>query len=71
MHRTTCAALVALVLAPFFAHPHAQVRQAATPYFPPAHQWEKRMPGQVGLDAAALNDAIQFSIAHENQTTRQ
>ena len=70
MHRTTCAALVALVLAPFFAHPHAQARQAATPYFPPAHQWEKRTPGQVGLDAAAVTDAIQFSIAHENQTFR-
>ena len=70
MPRTICAALVALVLAPFFAQPHAQARQASAPYFPPAHQWATRMPGQVGLDAAALNDAIQFSIAHENQTFR-
>lgn len=42
----------------------AQSRKA--PYFPERFDWQPRTPEQVGLSAAALDQAITFAVAHEN-----
>jgi len=36
-------------------------------YFPERFDWQRRTPQQTGMDAAALDDAIRFAIANENQ----
>src|SRR5882672_6990956 len=38
---------------------------AQGPYYPPAGQWAHKSPGEVGMDAAKLDDAIEFMKAHE------
>src|SRR5688572_23313129 len=44
----------------FVALPAAQ-----TSYYPPAGQWAHKTPSEVGMDAAKLNDAVEFMKAHE------
>jgi CubicO group peptidase (beta-lactamase class C family) len=40
-------------------------------YYPgPGDQWEHRAPGQAGMDAALLNEAIEFAKANETQESR-
>lgn len=39
-------------------------------YVPPAGAWEQRQPAQVGLDAAAVRDAITFAIENESSGSR-
>jgi CubicO group peptidase (beta-lactamase class C family) len=41
----------------------AQVRSSE--YFPPRDTWERRKPAEVGMDAAKLNEAIEFMKSHE------
>jgi CubicO group peptidase (beta-lactamase class C family) len=49
----------------------AQAMQGASAvYYPPRHEWEKRMPEQVGMDGATLQAAIDFAVAHENPETK-
>jgi CubicO group peptidase (beta-lactamase class C family) len=43
---------------------------ADVPYFPPAGEWQRKTPGEVGMDAAKLNDAIAFMKAHETTVAR-
>lgn len=43
---------------------------AQTKYFPPAGDWETRQPAQLGLDAAKIQEAVQFAIDSENPTPR-
>jgi CubicO group peptidase (beta-lactamase class C family) len=38
---------------------------AEAPYYPPPGQWAHKTPAEVGMDAAKLNDAIEFMKAHE------
>ena len=38
---------------------------AQTPYYPPAGEWARKAPAEVGMDAARLNDAIAFMKSHE------
>ena len=38
---------------------------AQTPYYPPAGQWARKSPAEVGMDAAKLNEAVEFMKAHE------
>ena len=38
---------------------------AQTPYYPPAGQWAHKAPAEAGMDAAKLNDAVDFMKAHE------
>ncbi|OFW01021.1 MAG: serine hydrolase [Acidobacteria bacterium RIFCSPLOWO2_02_FULL_68_18] len=59
------AALCALVIGPCLALAQAQGRQPATPYFPPPHQWERRMAAAVGFDAALLDEAVTFATSSE------
>ena len=39
---------------------------AQRPYFPDRFDWQRRAPEDVGLDAAALAEAVKFAIANEN-----
>lgn len=39
---------------------------ASADYFPPRGSWAAKPPAELGLDAAQLQRAIDFSIAHEN-----
>ena len=59
--------LLALVL--LLAAAPAPSRPAATPYWP-GHEWERRTPAQVGLDAARLDEAIAFAKANETREAR-
>src|SRR3989338_6113833 len=59
------AALCALAIGPCLALAQAQGRQPATPYFPPPHQWERRMASAVGFDAALLDEAVTFATSSE------
>ena len=39
-------------------------------YFPPRGEWERRTPEQMGMNAAALKAAVDFSIASESTALR-
>jgi CubicO group peptidase (beta-lactamase class C family) len=44
---------------------------ASRPYYPgPGDRWERRSPQQVGMDAARLQDAINFAAANESKSPR-
>jgi CubicO group peptidase (beta-lactamase class C family) len=43
-----------------------QVNRSA--YFPSRDNWERRKPAEVGMDAAKLNEAVEFMKAHETTT---
>lgn len=58
--------LLALVLA-LGATP-AQAGEAAPTYFPPRDAWARRLPAELGLDAARLAEAVAYAQSHE--TTR-
>ena len=46
----------------------AALPSAQTPYYPPAGQWAHKTPAEVGMDAAKLNDAVEFMKAHETSS---
>lgn len=67
------AALLLLVVAAAPTSPLLAQRAPAVsrPYYPgPADQWERRSPQQVGMDAARLQDAINFAVANESKSPR-
>ena len=43
---------------------------AEAPYVPPPGQWAHKAPGDVGMDAARLNEAIAFMKTHETTQAR-
>jgi len=43
---------------------------ADVPYFPPAGEWQRKAPNEVGMDAAKLDNAIAFMKAHETTVAR-
>jgi CubicO group peptidase (beta-lactamase class C family) len=57
------AGLAAAVLA-------GRAQTPAAPYFPPKGEWAARPPAAVGLDAAKLQEAIDFVVANQNTRTR-
>ena len=46
----------------------AQETSTAEAYFPPRGEWEKRKPGEVGMDAALLEEAVRFAKENETDT---
>jgi CubicO group peptidase (beta-lactamase class C family) len=44
----------------------AAAQTSGSPYFPDRFDWQHRTPQQAGFDAAKLDDAIKFALAHEN-----
>ena len=61
--RRVVASSFSIALAWWLAGAASPVAQA--PYSPPVGQWARKAPGEVGMDAAKLNDAIEFMKAHE------
>lgn len=60
------AALAALL--PTAAFAEAAATQAATQaYFPPAGDWARKSPAELGMDPAALAAAVQFAQSHETR----
>jgi CubicO group peptidase (beta-lactamase class C family) len=43
---------------------------AQTPYYPPAGQWARKTPAEVGMDATRLTAAIEFMKTHETSQAR-
>ena len=43
---------------------------SAEDYFPPRGVWEQRPPTQLGFDAARLNSAVDYALAHESTQNR-
>jgi CubicO group peptidase (beta-lactamase class C family) len=62
------AAVALLLVAPVAQAQKA--RAAATPYVPPAGQWERRSPMAVGMDSVKLADAVAFAMSKESRTPR-
>lgn len=48
----------------------ASPQQAATSYFPPARDWQRKNPSEVGMDETALKDAVAYAVANENPATK-
>ena len=48
----------------------AEQAPATQPYFPPAGNWAKKAPAEVGMDAAKLDAAIAFAKARETSWPR-
>ncbi len=44
---------------------------AQTAYYPPAGEWARKGPAEVGMDAARLNEAVEFMKANETQSPRR
>ena len=44
---------------------------AQTPYYPPAGDWARKTPAEVGMDAAKLKDAVEFMKTHETSSPRR
>ena len=61
LRRTLLTALVACLLLPGLA---------AAQYVPPAGSWEHRDPAELGLDAAAIQAAVEFAQANESENPR-
>jgi CubicO group peptidase (beta-lactamase class C family) len=49
----------------------AALPAAQTTYYPPAGQWARKTPAEVGMDAAKLGDAVEFMKTHETATPRR
>ena len=47
------------------------VPAAQSTYYPPAGQWARRTPAEAGMDAARLNEAVDFMKAHETDSPRR
>jgi CubicO group peptidase (beta-lactamase class C family) len=46
-------------------------RAPVEPYVPGPHDdWQRRTPDQVGMDAARLDEAVAFAVAHESRAPR-
>jgi CubicO group peptidase (beta-lactamase class C family) len=48
----------------------ALAQRNARPYYPAPDRWERREPGQVGMDAARLKEAVSFAVANETKSPR-
>jgi CubicO group peptidase (beta-lactamase class C family) len=60
VRRRAVALLLALVLAPLFLAP---VAAQTAKYFPPAGQWQRKPPAEVGMDPAKLKIAVDSALA--------
>ena len=44
----------------------ASAAGAQARYYPERFDWQRRTPAQAGMDAAAIEAAVKFAVAHEN-----
>src|SRR5687767_6643975 len=74
MNITRRALLFALAIIsayPAMREVHAQQRPRGAAYVPgPDGRWERRNPGQVGMDSARVAAAIAFAVANESKASR-
>ena len=63
MTRIRVALVIAIALVAIQLVVPAQVEKSE--YYPPRDSWERRKPADVGMDAAKLNEAIDFMKTHE------
>jgi hypothetical protein len=49
----------------------AALPAAQAPCYPPAGQWARKMPSEVGMDAAKLTEAVEFMKSHETATPKR
>ncbi|GAA4384423.1 serine hydrolase [Hymenobacter koreensis] len=54
----------------FFSPASGQKKSPKNQYFPPPGTWEQRRPEQVGMNAALLQEAVQFAVANETKAPR-
>jgi CubicO group peptidase (beta-lactamase class C family) len=54
------------MLVALFCLAHAVAAAAQSHYYPERGGWERRTPGQVGMNAAAVDAAVKFAVANEN-----
>ncbi|WP_413617034.1 serine hydrolase domain-containing protein [Hymenobacter latericus] len=66
----TSARLLLLLLLCLMHLGQAQAQRKSKAYFPPANNWEQRRPEALGLDPAALQEAVQYAIANESKAPR-
>ena len=58
----------ALALAIAIALPFGSAAAApAAPYFPPAGEWARKQPAELGMDAARLAAAVEYAQGHETE----
>ncbi|SKB73147.1 Beta-lactamase [Parapedobacter luteus] len=48
-----------------------QLAIGQTIYFPPPSAWQRQSPAQLGLNAAAIDQAVEFATGHEAKTVRE
>jgi len=58
------------LLALTFAAVLPGIASAQQSYFPPAGEWARKAPAELGIDAQALAGAVQFAQAHETKRAR-
>jgi CubicO group peptidase (beta-lactamase class C family) len=65
------AVVLAAAVCASVAAPLAAQRGGGGAYYPgPGERWERREPGQVGMDAARLREAVDFAVANESKAPR-
>jgi CubicO group peptidase (beta-lactamase class C family) len=64
--------LICVVAAPLVEVPTGQApaQKITSSYFPPRHDWERRKPEEVGLDAKRIEQAIAFVQTQDNPAPR-
>ena len=67
MKRSFSSIITGLLLVWFLA---ASLPVIAQDYYPPAGEWEKRSPIEMGFDATKLETAVQFAMDHEYSGSR-
>ncbi len=67
MIQPTRRSLLAFTLAATFAALLPAGAAAQQSYFPPSGEWARKAPAELGIDARALADAVQFAQSHETR----
>ena len=63
--------LALAVCVPVLANAATVPKPKAEPsYFPPAGEWAHKSPGQLGIDAGKLREAVAYAQAHETERAR-
>jgi CubicO group peptidase (beta-lactamase class C family) len=69
-NRANAARALSIVALYFCVSMASSATQAQGTYFPPAENWARKAPGEVGMDAAKLKAAIDFASARETNWPR-
>jgi len=74
MKRLLSVAIAATAVAVVVRAPAAAQRPSVLPapaaYFPGRFDWQHKTPAEVGMDPAAVAEAVQMAVARENSAAR-